>query len=88
MTQAFTKVGGQSVYFNPELDKVVFEARRTVNDTKRGELIKKAGKIIHDEVPAIPIFNTMILYVARENIDFKPTKTYNDMVLVKDITIK
>jgi peptide/nickel transport system substrate-binding protein len=88
MTQGFTKEGGTSVYYNPEIEKIVFEARATVNDSKRAELIRRAVKVMHEEVPAIPIFNTIIVYVASENIDFRPTRYYNDMVLVKDISIK
>ena len=84
-----TTEGGFSVYSNPEFDKVVAEARGTVNDAKRGELIKKAVKIAHEDVPHIPICNIVSVYAMKRNIDFKPTLKFSfDLVLVKDITMK
>ena len=84
-----TTEGGFSVYSNPEFDKVVAEARGTVNDAKRGELIKKAVKIAHEDVPHIPICNIVSVYAMKRNIDFTPTLKFSfDLVLVKDITMK
>jgi peptide/nickel transport system substrate-binding protein len=80
--------GGFSVYSNPELDKVITEARRTVDEAKRGELVKKAVKIAHEDVPYIPICNIVSVYAMKRNIDFIPTQKFPmDLVLVKDITV-
>jgi peptide/nickel transport system substrate-binding protein len=88
LTQTLSGDGGLSIYYNPEFDKVVAEARATVNDTKRAELIRKAVNIIHDEAPVIPIFMTTTVFVTRETIDFTPTKNYVDLMLIRDITLK
>jgi peptide/nickel transport system substrate-binding protein len=81
--------GGYSLYYNPELEKVIAEAKATVNDAKRAEVIKRAGRIIEEEVPAIVIFNMVPVYAMKKNIDFNPTKKHpHDLILVKDITIK
>jgi peptide/nickel transport system substrate-binding protein len=86
---AFSSDGMFSVYYNPEVDKIIAEARTIVNDTKRGELIKKAVKIIHEDVASIPIFTMVAVYAMKANIDFKPTqKHHHDLLLVKDVTIK
>ena len=85
----YTKEGGFSVYSGPEMEKLVAEAKATVDDRKRGELIRKAVKFIHEEVITIPIFNTVAIYAMKKNIDFKPTeKHWMDLILVKDITIR
>jgi len=39
---SFTCEGGSSVYCNPEFDKILFEAKATVNDAKRAELVKNS----------------------------------------------
>jgi peptide/nickel transport system substrate-binding protein len=81
--------GGFSSYYNPELDKVIADARATVDDVKRGELIRKGVKIVHEEVASIPIFNMIPVFALKKNVDFKPTqKNLHDLILVKDITLK
>jgi peptide/nickel transport system substrate-binding protein len=81
--------GGFSVYSNPEFDKVIAEARITVDESKRRELIMKAVRIAHDEAAVIPIYNTVSVYAMKRNVDFKPTQGYPfDVVFVKDITVR
>ncbi len=77
------------MYANPELDKIIGQAEATSDDAKRAELIKKAVKIIHEEVASIPLFNFVTFYAMKQNVDFKPTLKYNqDLVLVKDVTLR
>ncbi len=85
----YTSAGTASVYSNPEFDKIIAEARSTVNDTKRGELIKRAVAILHEDVSGIPIFNNVALYAMKKNIDFKPTQKHQiELLLIKDVTMK
>lgn len=85
----FGAEGGMSVYYNPELEKVNAEGRATANDAKRAELIKKAIRIIHEDVGSIPVFNPVSVYAMKKNIDFKPTQEHvHDLVLIKDVTIR
>lgn len=85
----FSCDGAFSAYCNPELDKVTAEAKATVNDAKRAEVIKRGIRIIQEDVATIPIFNTVIVYGMKKNIDFHPTNgIVHPMVFVKDITIR
>ena len=78
-----------SVYCNPEFDKINAQARATLNDAKRAELIKRLVNILREEVPCIPIFDNVAIYGMQKNIDFVPTQKSNfDVVLVKDIMVK
>lgn len=88
LSQSFTAEGGTSVYFNPKYESAIGEARATVDDTRRGELVKRAVKILSEDVALIPIFNMVTVYVMRNNIDFRATKYYTDPIHVKDITVK
>jgi peptide/nickel transport system substrate-binding protein len=81
--------GGFSLYSNSEYDMIVAEAKRAVDDVKRGEIIKKAARSIHEEMASIPIFNAVYLYAMKENIDFNPTQNYTlPLILIKDATIR
>lgn len=85
----FSADGGYSIYYNPELEKVIAEAKATLDDAKRGELIKKAVKITYDDVASITIFNNVAVYALKSNIDFRPTQKHNmNLVLVKDVTMR
>jgi peptide/nickel transport system substrate-binding protein len=85
----FGSRGGMSIYSNPELDKLVNEARATVDDAKRAELIKKGVSIIHEDVAMIPIYNTVDFYAMKKNIDFRPPQKYNqNLMRVKDIVMR
>jgi peptide/nickel transport system substrate-binding protein len=88
LSSSFTAQGNTSVYFNPKYESVINEARATVDDTKRAELVKRAVKILHEDVALIPIFNMVTVFVMKENIDFKPTRYYTDPIHIKDITVK
>ena len=89
MTAILRTDAGFSVYSNPEYDKVLDEARATMDDAKRGELIKKAAKIAHDDVAFIPIYSTVPIFAMKKNIDFSPTRKYPfELVRVKHITVK
>ena len=81
--------GSNSVYSNPELDKIAREAKATVNDKKRAELLRKAQRILYEDVAVIPICSIVQHYVVKKNVNFVPTKKFQfDIVLVKDVTIK
>jgi len=85
---SFTANGSTSVYLNPEFESIITEAKATMDDTKRAELVKRAVKILHDDVALIPIFNMVTVYVMQKNIEFIPTRYYTDPILVKNITVK
>ena len=84
----FSGTGGFSLYSNPELDKIIGEAKATVNDVKRAELIKKAVRVIHEEAVTIPIYNMVAVYVMKKNIEFTPTQKFAlELLLIKDVTV-
>jgi peptide/nickel transport system substrate-binding protein len=84
----FTQKGTYSLYTHPELEKLVAEAISTVDDAKRAEVVKKATRLIHEEVASIPIFNNVSVYVMKKIVDFTPTLGITqDLIYVKDIKI-
>ena len=89
MGSFFSKAGAFSVYYNPEFEKIIAEAKATVDDPKRAELIKKGVRMLYEDVAAFPIFNTVTVYAMKKNIEFTPTEQIQfDLVLVKDVTIR
>ena len=85
----FTKNGPLSVYYNPDVEKITDEARSTVNDEKRAELIKKAVRILQEDLPCILVTNNVTVFGMQKNVSFTPTlRNSKDLILVKDITVK
>jgi peptide/nickel transport system substrate-binding protein len=85
----FNAEGGRPVYTTPEISKVIQEAITTMDVKKRAELIKKAVKLITDDVGIIPIHNTIFLWGMKKNVDFTPTQKVNfDFLYVNDMAVK
>jgi peptide/nickel transport system substrate-binding protein len=85
----FSGDGARPVYTTQELTKVINDAISTMDDKKRAELIKKAGKLIHEEVGFVPVHSTITVYGMKKNIDFTPTKgDFHDFLFVKDMAFK
>ena len=89
LTRWMTTGGGAPLWSSPEVDKIVAEARATIDDKKRAELIKRAVRIIHEDVASIPVFTNVSYFGMKKNVDFTPTKKEStDLVLVKDMTVR
>jgi peptide/nickel transport system substrate-binding protein len=78
-----------AVYFNSELDPLIEKIQSTMDNTKRGELIKQALRIIHEDVATIQIFTATDVYAMKPNIEFMPTKKNREpLMLIIDVRIK
>jgi ABC-type transport system substrate-binding protein len=78
-----------ALYFNKELDSLIEKIQATIDNTKRGELIKQALRMIHEDVATIQIFTATDVYAMKSNIEFTPTKKNREpLMLIKDVRIK
>jgi ABC-type transport system substrate-binding protein len=60
-----------------------------VDNKKRGELLKQAIKVLHDDVATVQIYTATDVYAMKKNIDFTPTKKNREpLMLIKDVKIK
>ena len=59
-----------------------------MDDKKRGELIKQAIRILHEDVASIQIWANTSVYAMKPTIDFTPTlKNREPLMLIKDVRI-
>ncbi|MCL4459704.1 MAG: ABC transporter substrate-binding protein [Chloroflexi bacterium] len=70
--QVMHSKGASSFYSNAALDKLLDEARFTIDEKKRLEDYHKASKLIHEEAPWIFLYQQVDIYAARKNVDWKP----------------
>ena len=76
-----------SPYRNPDFDRLVAEAVQTFGETKRGDLVRRATRLLHDDYVLIPIWNNVAVYAMKRNVDFSvPPHTLVRMA-VKDVTV-
>ena len=61
-------------YCNPEFDKLIYEAVETVNSKKRYNIVKKAAKVLYDDLPTIPLFRPCQFYGIRSSVKFPKDK--------------
>ena len=77
------------MYFNKDIDPIINEAMETMDDEKRGEIIKKAIRILHEDVATVQIWANTSVYSMKPNIDFSPTlKNREPLMLIKDVKVR
>ena len=78
-----------NTYSNPKLDALIEIIQTTVDNKRRGELIRLAVKMIHEDVATIQLFTATDVYAMKSKIDFTPTKKNREpLMLMKDVKIK
>jgi peptide/nickel transport system substrate-binding protein len=68
LTSLFTTGARLSTYANPELDKLVSDARYEIDPVKRQAIYSKALGIIHDEAPWLFLFEYEDLYASTKRL--------------------
>lgn len=78
-----------NTYSNPKLDALIEIIQTTMDNKKRGELIRLAVKMIQEDVATIQLFTATDVYAMKSKIDFVPTrKNREPLMLIKDVKIK
>lgn len=62
--------GNRGRYSNPEFDKALNEARITLDDAKREELLRKATEISMSDLGVIPVFYLANTWALKQNLDY------------------
>ena len=89
LTTGYLSTGWGSMYFNKDIDPIIEEASVTMDNAKRGELIKKAVRMLHEDVATVQIWANTSVYSMKSNIDFTPTlKNREPLMLLKDVMVK
>lgn len=60
-----------SKYSNPELDKLVLEASRTVDEAARSELLQKAGHVVMEDYGILPLQFEMSVWAMKKDIMYE-----------------
>lgn len=63
-------------YSNPEVDKLIDQGRAELDDKKRGEIFKKAYKMIAEDVPYVFLFNVKYDFYAMSKNVKQPGDTF------------
>ena len=59
-------------YSNPEMDAVLVEALRTVDDAEREALLRQASRMAMDDFAIIPLHYEVTPWAMRASIDYIP----------------
>jgi len=85
-TDAWPDKGGfnSGYYSNPEVDKLLNEARTSTDQAKRAELYKKMQVIVHDDAPWVFVANWKQNAVSNDKVsDFTLQPSF--FLLLKDV---
>jgi hypothetical protein len=64
--------GKRLAYRNQEFDKLFDQQSETFDGAKREELLRQMGRILHEDCPVIPLYNTADVYALRKDLIWKP----------------
>ena len=56
-------------YENPEMQRLLNEARRITDQARREEIYKKACEMVHEDAPWVPIAHTEFVVALRKNLE-------------------
>jgi ABC-type transport system substrate-binding protein len=74
-------------YSNPEFDKVIEEAVRTVDKTKAKELYAKAQEIVSNDLPLMPLWYPSSMVISTRRIGNVKINPSGDWSFMKDVTV-
>ena len=79
-----------SSYYVDEVRDLVLQAKGTLDDNERGELIKKVFRYIRNDYAFVPFWTACRVFGMKDNIDFTETllNAWTEQILVKDMVIK
>jgi peptide/nickel transport system substrate-binding protein len=73
-------------YSNPQFDKLIVEEQRTADAKKRVAILQRAGKILMEDVPFVPLYNLADIYGVARNVDWKARP--DEKIWIWDMKIK
>jgi peptide/nickel transport system substrate-binding protein len=76
-----------AMYNNPAFDKPYEEAKRTLDNTKRGELIRQAIKVLDHDKIIYTLWDNVDVYAMNAKVHFKPTHKSLPMLLLNDMRV-
>jgi peptide/nickel transport system substrate-binding protein len=60
-------------YRNPKVDGLLEAARNSIDEPTRLADYRQVLGILHDDMPAVPLYQDVMMFVARKEIKFQPT---------------
>ncbi len=76
-----------SLYHNPKLDRLIVEARTTLDEKKRIALYMKAQQMAHDDVAVIPLFYSSIIVAYNKSVHGVGVN-FRGQLILKDVSVK
>lgn len=64
--------GKRLLYKNAEFDRIFDLQSETFDAAKREEMLRQMGRILHDDCPVIPLYNTADVYAVRRDLAWTP----------------
>jgi peptide/nickel transport system substrate-binding protein len=72
MSALYHTEGSQTAYSNPEVDKLVDDARTETDLAKREEMYHEAIQIVYDEAALVPLVNLKDIYGLSTGLEWTP----------------
>ena len=68
-------------YNNPKVDAELEAARNTLDEKSRLAHYHSVLQMLHDDVASVPLYQDVMMFVARKEVKFQPTANENFLVM-------
>lgn len=87
MRQGYASASPYSWYNNPEFDSAVRTAEVTRDDKERADALRSCSAMLRQDMPIIPIWNNVVLYMMRSGVGYTPTGRDIPGMQIKNIAL-
>ncbi|MDD7970927.1 ABC transporter substrate-binding protein [Roseinatronobacter alkalisoli] len=85
---AYTSRSPFTPFRDDRLDQYIDEANALLDPDARGEVLKKAFGLMHEEAAVIPLWNFVAVYAMDSGVRFTPTEKFFPVVMLKDVSFE
>jgi len=86
LSAIYTSEGSQAAYSNPELDKLVNDARTETDLAKREDMYHQAVQIVYDDAVVVPLVNLKDIYGMSPKLEWTPRLDGKMLVIEMTLT--
>jgi peptide/nickel transport system substrate-binding protein len=76
-----------SWYRSPEFQRLIDAAVRANDDESRAAALRACARKIHEDLQIIPLWNSVVVYMMRQGVRFRPTQRDVPLMRVKDMRL-
>jgi ABC-type oligopeptide transport system substrate-binding subunit len=85
---AYSTQSPLSWYHNKDFDALVAAAGSSADEQVQSDYVRRAVRMLHEDLPIIPLWNNVLVYMMRPGVRFTPTRREYPLMQLKDVQLQ